>query len=1045
MVKSKSKLLKILYVIFCVIILFPFACSSCKFNESTKFDLSQIQLNQSDTVSEDNFAVFYAYDPKQVSINELYEINNDNYVDKIVTDSVSGLDKNFDFSEIIVSNDAQASTLVNSSEEPIDYSYPNDRSFFKRCNIFVTSISPKYFGSFKFTVNVCAVSRKWIFTDKDYSSSDTAHLDGWPFVVTVPNRLYYPDQDHWIDNEILKEYFLKNCLDEDSDIYEGVENFYSLSYPSLRKIDLSVDPTKDVEFEALEQDKTNQICTFNITFHAKLNLNYKKTNSLFAYTMNDCLCKTTIKFISTFFNINDLSNEFKELMAKDFTFSSSTQRFPDTIIPSLNIHSVSAEAISDFIIDRIFDDFLELIKENYPPYKELKSDKYLPSKKEFTIDISPVNEPEKKYYDLEVYKLFKVKVITNLGSTRFYGQINNVAYINIKSVNNCKSLKDFYINQYELFSFVSMPGEDKTKVSKNRLSSILLDGSITSSTVLSKLSSLFDETPTLIRDDNRAKNYFDYSLSINNLSEFGQYVDFSRTVRVDVKIEASNNSYFLRDSTVVTFWFKYGNEKINLSSVDLNLLDQVYIFYAFDNSNCTEKEINSISELDSLNENVIKKLHSLFFDCPLSLVTNKKQIEISISKTLVVNFASPVTIKITISASSDSDFFTSKTSELDLTVQASNTAFNLSELFFPDVIAVVVPTLTDTRGSISQELIDNLDIAHLGNSCFDTITKNISEKVIEMCPNAVLNVDYQINIPINPADTYDDAHPTVVGQILPLNSKVSGSANINFKITTQQWRTLTYVDYLGTFKLFARSEYSAANKVHVYSTDKIYDFMYTCGKSSIFVNNDVYETLTCKYVDNGLNQLKEYKQGDSSTVYTLNQLVSFGILQEYAASAAALKSYLFLTIPENASLYLKYSNTEKEKGYKSLISDNIRMFGLELYGFLPYNRQTRIFNNYSSDAISASYSKKYKNGGFLQDGRYYEINTAGRIEFGRSILFCKYKDKNGKQNLHIIFSTNPDDRNVFTLGLNNIYLMDSIKEYQTPMVNEKYTYLLTII
>lgn len=1045
MVKSKSKLLKILYVIFCVIILFPFTCSSCRFNKNTKFDLSQIQLNQSDTVSEDNFAVFYAYNPKQVSINELYEINNDNYVDKIVTDSISALDKNFDFSEITVSNDAQASTLVNSSEEPIDYSYPNDRSFFKRCNIFVTSNSPKYFGSFKFTVNVCAVSRKWIFTDKDYSSTDTAHLHDWPFVVTIPNRLYYPDQDHWIDNQILKEYFLKNCLDEDSDIYEGVENFYSLSYPSLRKIDLSVDPTKDVEFEALEQDKTNQICTFNITFHAKLNLNYKKTNSLFAYTMSDCLCKTTIKFISTFFNINDLSNQFKDLMAKDFTFSSSTQRYPDTIIPSLNIHSVSAEAISDFIIDKIFDDFLELIKENYPPYKELKSDKYLPSKNEFTISVFPVNEPEKKHYDLEVYKLFKVKVITNLGSTRFYGQINNVAYINIKSVNNCKSLKDFHINQYELFSFVSMPGEDKTKVSKNRLSSILLDGSIASSTVLSKLTSLFDETPTLIRDDNRTKNYFDYSLSINNLSEFDQYIDFSRTIKVDIKIEASDNSYFLRDSTIVSFWFKYGNEKISLNTVDINLLDQVYIFYAFDNSNCTEKEINSISELDSLNENVIKKLHSLFFDCPFALVTNKKQIEISISKTLVVNFANPVTIKVTISASSNSDLFTSKTSELDLTVQASNTVFNLSELFFPDVISIVVPTLTNTNGKISQELIDNLNITHLGNSCFDTVTNNISSKVAEMCPNAVLNVDYQITVPVNSSDTYDDAHPTVTGQILPLNSKVSGSANITFKITTQVWNTLTYVDYLGNFKMFSKSEYSVENKVHVYSDDKIYNFMDKCGKSSIFVNNDVYETLTCKYIDNGLNQLKEYKQDDSSTIYTLEQLISFGILQEYAATAAGFKSYLFLTIPENASLYFKYSNSETNKGFKSLISNNIRMFGLEVYGFLPYSRETKIFNNHSSDAISCSYSKTYKNGGFLGDARYYQINTAGRIEFGRSILFCKYKDKDGKQNLHIIFSNNSNDMNVLTLGTDNIYLMGSIKEYQTPIVNEKYTRILTAL
>lgn len=245
--------------------------------------------------------------------------------------------------------------------------------------------------------------------------------------------------------------------------------------------------------------------------------------------------------------------------------------------------------------------------------------------------------------------------------------------------------------------------------------------------------------------------------------------------------------------------------------------------------------------------------------------------------------------------------------------------------------------------------------------------------------------------------------------------------------------------------MFSKSEYSVENKVHVYSDDKIYNFMDKCGKSSIFVNNDVYETLTCKYIDNGLNQLKEYKQDDSSTVYTLEQLISFGILQEYTPSAAGLKSYLFLTIPENASLYFKYSNSETNKGFKSLISNNIRMFGLELYGFLPYSRETKIFNNHSSDAISCSYSKTYKNGGFLGDARYYQINTAGRIEFGRSILFCKYKDKDGKQNLHIIFSNNSNDMNVLTLGADNIYLMGSIKEYQTPIVNEKYTHMLTAL
>lgn len=148
--------------------------ASC--GNSTNINLSNIVIPESESVSENNFAIFNAYDPSEVTMSEILQINKDNYVQKIISDNIKKIDNNFSFKDINISNSAKNTRHQDGKEEYIDYSFDSYKKTFNQCEIYVKSNCSKYFGEFSFKINVCATNKQYIYTDENFSDDYPSEL-----------------------------------------------------------------------------------------------------------------------------------------------------------------------------------------------------------------------------------------------------------------------------------------------------------------------------------------------------------------------------------------------------------------------------------------------------------------------------------------------------------------------------------------------------------------------------------------------------------------------------------------------------------------------------------------------------------------------------------------------------------------------------------------------------------------------------------------------------------------------------------------------------
>ncbi|MDE6477253.1 MAG: hypothetical protein K2L48_03610, partial [Mycoplasmoidaceae bacterium] len=184
---KKNKLKKIFaFLGFAPLLTSCFFFTSC--GNSNNINLSNIVIPESESVSKDNFAIFNAYDPSEVTMSEILQINKDNYVQKIISDNIKKIDNNFSFKDINISNSAKNTTYQDGKEQYIDYSFDSYKKTFNQCEIYVKSNCSKYFGEFSFKINVCATDRQCIYKDENFSDDYPSEL--FCFYTTLDLKLY---------------------------------------------------------------------------------------------------------------------------------------------------------------------------------------------------------------------------------------------------------------------------------------------------------------------------------------------------------------------------------------------------------------------------------------------------------------------------------------------------------------------------------------------------------------------------------------------------------------------------------------------------------------------------------------------------------------------------------------------------------------------------------------------------------------------------------------------------------------------------------------
>ncbi|MDE6477252.1 MAG: hypothetical protein K2L48_03605 [Mycoplasmoidaceae bacterium] len=357
---------------------------------------------------------------------------------------------------------------------------------------------------------------------------------------------------------MLKNNFLSSISTDKNQVFQlSCISCYRKIFPCLRDDDISIDVSKKIDLEIDSYNLEDSSITCDISMYTKVNTNSDNQNSLLTFNYDEARCKIKTTFISKRFDISNISDDFRSTL--NDVFPSTKTVDSNEIIPWVNINSVPASYIRQYIYDRLSNKFLTLLEAKYTPFAySISGEDYTPYLSYFNFDVIPANTQIKDKYDLSKPVLFKIQIIPLLGSL-FYGSIglsssvSDAMLIQLKSVNYSVSLNQLSVQQDSIFSLFSVPGESANKVPKERLLSLLDNNSELSVILENKISSLLETDYRPKRDDKKISLDYDYSLSIENYSSFNNYIDFSKTVCVSIKIEANSSSIYLRDSKILNF------------------------------------------------------------------------------------------------------------------------------------------------------------------------------------------------------------------------------------------------------------------------------------------------------------------------------------------------------------------------------------------------------------------------------------------------------------------------------------------------------------
>ncbi len=1023
-IKFKTKKIKILILsifigCFLAVPLMSFGCSH------KILDLSSIKIDESKVISNNNFAVFYAYNPREVSLTETFLINEDNYVCKVVQDALLEVDKNFDFSKITITNTAPISYEEDKEIKYYDYTFDPLRDHFQQCDIFVQSNCAEYQGEFSFKVNVCAITRTSQFIDKDFTH----------YKLTSPVPLKLPtDSSQPIDKDAIEKYIKSSINDDNSPIHKVVANLYTSEYKALRSIDVFCDEEESLKININSVSDNGVDCT--IEFKAKLNLNYDGKNSVLNYTTPYTNCKLDLVLISSITDFSNLDTQIRDLI--NTTFIDGDDKLSTDMLVA-NPSRVYHKSIEEWINNKISDGILKILKDNYQPYKILGNIENEPNTSDFKVSVRyNALDHDLDYYNLTTYKYFSIIVSPSETTKKFIGSPigeDQTININIKAINKSKNLFDFEIQQNELLNFGLIPGESATYVPKKRLLNITEVSSEFSNIIDNLLVKFSDDCENLVRKENSTQSgYYDYTLQIVNVGSLPDYIDMSQGIELGFNIIASNDSIYLRGNKHFTYWFKTNKKPFDLQKAQIQLSDN-YNFYALTVSECTDNEIESLCNNDKLISDISDSLYSAFFknSIPKKFLHLSEQFEISITYD-THDFSRNRNVDISINALSNSLFFYGNISEIKIVAYATQTVFSLANLLFTEEIELPILIFGTADNKITQEQIDAMNVRNLGNERFDSVKNYISNKVKTACEQINIDVDYQVVLELNPDDKYDDSHPVVIGKLVPLNtSKVVDSTNIKFKVKVSSYKETSTVIYSNRFHFLNNSTY-VAEQAH-------YSYWITQGVGMWSTKNDnaslhyerdsFYCAMHLTYIHEGLDNIKEYDKNDLSTLYTLNQLVEKGIVvQTLNPNVPSEGSYLYYQIP-NTSLKYQY-----QSGRTMIILPPTNVFNSDPSGYYPYDLTTR-------QVQKLSYKKEYKDNTDNEKPAWrrswlYNIN----ITTGKAVYFCKIK-KDDKWRLHIIMSSNESEKTIIKLGdPSTSFGGEIISEWSSQILDSSESYLI---
>lgn len=1023
-IKSKAKKIKILItsIFFGCSILTPLIASNCSHRV---LNLSSIKIDESKVISNENFAVFYAYNPREVSLTETFLINEDNYVCKVIQDALVKVDKNFDFSKIKITNTAPISYEEDKEVKYYDYTFDPLREHFQQCDIYVQSNCDEYKGEFSFKVNVCAITRTSQFVDKDFTH----------YKLTTPIPLDLPtDSSQPIDKEAIKEYVRTSINDNGSPIHNAIANLYTSEYKALRAIDIICDEDEDLDINVNSVSDNGVDCT--IEFSAKLDLNYDGKNSVLNYTVPDRNCKMDLVLISGITDFATINTEITDLI--NTTFIDKDKKLSTDMLvadPSRVYH----KSIEEWISNKLSDGILKILKANYQPYKILGNSENEPNTNDFEITVHyNALDHDLDYYNLTSYKYFSIIISPSKTTKKFVGSpigAGQTININVKAINKSKNLFDFEIKQDELLNFGLIPGETSTSIPKKRLLNITQTSSEFSNIIDNLLVQFSDDCKNLVRKENSTESgYYDYTLEMINTGSLPNYVDMSQGIELSFNIVASTESIYLRGNKQFTYWFKTNQKPFDLEKTQIQISD-TYNFYALTPSECTDNEIKSVCHSDKLINDVSDSLYSTFFknSIPKKFLHLSEQFEISITYN-THDFSRNRNVNISITALNNSLFFYGTLPEIKIVIHATQTVFSLGDLSFTEEIQLPILIFGTADNKITQEQIDAMNIKNLGNERFDSVKDYISNKVKAVCEQIDIDVDYQVVLELNPDDKYDDSHPVVIGKLVPLNtSKVVDSTNIKFKVKVSPYKQTSTVTYGNRFHLLNKESYTVKQANYSYWTSERVGIWSPKNDDAIlhYARDKFICAMRLTYIHEGLDNIKEYDKNDPSTLYTLNQLVEKGIVVETPnPNFPDVNSFLYYQIP-NTSLKYQY-----RCGHSHINFPSTNVFNDDPSGYYPYDLTTRKVQKLSFKAEYKDSEDKEKPA-WLRSW-LYNVD----ITIGKAVYFCKIK-KDDKWRLHVIMSTNENEKTIIQLGdPSTSFGGEIISEWASQILDSSETYLI---
>ena len=818
----------------------------------------------------------------KVTTNELLQINSDNYVLQIVKDNIKKYDPNFCLDFVKITNDAKIKDGDESKEEYINYSFDDLRQNFVSCNIYVSSNCHNYVGNFSFKINVCGIKKLLHFDSQNFSN----YKD-----FNVP--LKHSDNNPTLSE---KKDSLTDYVSSDPYISRTIFGFLKSSYGCVRLCDISLDESKEISLSTLNflNDDLYQAKIFY-----KLNTNDYGENSVFSYTEQSVEFTFQVKFIKAIFSINDLQNDFNQII-KDLSTN-----FEETVfsrsIPSVNPSRVSAGFINDYFSKLIINKFSAKINEHFCLSDVFENEEFVLKNDYLKVIfhngklIGSAFAQDLSYYDLTQPWPFRIEITTPIGNSVYNGDMfftdenSDIEIFSLYSSSKRKDLSTFVSKQTDFFYFNLPVGTDIKNVPKSLISNMLNDNNDAINQLVWWLNDFIDDIDiSLIRDDSQSLAYFDYSLNITNFSTYPEFLDFSKSFEIKISITSSVNSLYLSNRNIVSLYFLphiTSDYKIDVNGQQFTDFTTTYTFSALNPENCSTLEIDSLSRSSLLLKWILNSLYNnnISNNCPHSFFEHES-FDIDIAKQKF-DYSSTVEVdaKVTCSSKIFSGIF-----YISFYAKADKQKISLADVTSSRTFVINVYTYSETNHTLDGDLISKLKLSDLNSVDYSETQKQINLEIQKYCPYVEFGIDYVVDLSgsLSTTESYDYQHPDIQGCIKATEDSryLTDLTYFNFKIIVEQCpiKEFENVDYKFNVP-FSMCDSYHADQVYVGSemcqkTHRQDVEEHERGQATINVDNSTNCQVLFRYSYQALQLIDEYNESKpDKTTYTLKDLQDVGV------------------------------------------------------------------------------------------------------------------------------------------------------------------------